>query len=88
MPPKRQPGSEVYVDSAYTDYTVDNDLEESSQIFLKVMRKNNSLRQDQPWNQYIKQSTRHDIETVFSGNYWCFSKIYSCLYLARVFTED
>jgi len=29
------------------------------------MRKKNSKRQDKPWVQYIKQSTRHYIETVF-----------------------
>lgn len=60
-------GSEVYGDSAYTDYTVEDNLEETSQISLKVMRKKNSKRQDLPWNQYIKQSTRHYIETVFSS---------------------
>lgn len=36
-------------------------------ISLKVMRKKNSKRQDHPWNQYIKQHTRHYIETVFSS---------------------
>jgi hypothetical protein len=41
-------GSQVYADSAYTDYTVEDDLKESSQISLKVMRKNNSKRQDSP----------------------------------------
>ncbi|MBN3946767.1 MAG: hypothetical protein HWQ38_09840 [Nostoc sp. NMS7] len=61
------PGSKVYADSAYTDYTVDYDLEQTSQISLKVMRKKNSKRQDLPWDQYIKQHTRHDIETVFSS---------------------
>jgi hypothetical protein len=66
LPLNLPPGSEVYCDSAYTDYTVEDDLEQSSQIFLKVMRKKNSKRQDEPWNQYIKQYTRHYIETVFS----------------------
>ena len=42
-------------------------MEESSQISLKVMRKENSKRQDEPWNQYVKQHTRHYIETVFSS---------------------
>ena len=59
--------SEIYTDSAYTDYTTEDDLEYTSQIHLKVMRKNNSKRQDEPWNKYIKQTTRHYIETVFSG---------------------
>jgi hypothetical protein len=57
----------VYSDSAYTDYTAEDDLEQSSQISLKVMRKKNSKRQDSPWIQYVKQYTRHYIETVFSG---------------------
>lgn len=79
LPLNLPPGSEVYADSAYTDYTVEDDLKESSQIFLKVMRKKNSLRQDQPWNQYIKQSTRHYIETVFSGITAVFPKfIHAC----------
>lgn len=60
-------GSELYGDSAYTDYTIEDDLEQTSQISLQVMRKKNSKRQDQPWNQYIKQHTRHYIETVFSS---------------------
>ncbi|MEH2000312.1 MAG: hypothetical protein V7L00_16455 [Nostoc sp.] len=67
LPLNLPPNSEVYADSAYTDYTVEDNLEESSQIFLKVMPKKNSRLNDQPWNQYIKQSTRHYIETVFSG---------------------
>ena len=67
LPLNLPPGSEVYADSAYTDYTVEDDLEQANQIFLKVMRKKNSKRQDEPWNQYIKQHTRHYIETVFSS---------------------
>jgi hypothetical protein len=67
LPLNLPPGSEVYSDSAYTDYTAEDDLYESSQIELKVMRKKNSKRQDEPWNQYIKQCTRHYIETVFSS---------------------
>ena len=67
LPFNLPPGSEVYSDSAYTDYTAEDDLEQSSQISLKVMRKKNSKRQDSPWIQYVKQYTRHYIETVFSG---------------------
>ena len=67
LPLNLPPGSEVYADSAYTDYVIEDDLQESSQISLKVMRKKNSKRQDLPWNQYIKQHTRHYIETVFSS---------------------
>jgi hypothetical protein len=60
-------GSEVYGDSAYTDYTNEDDLKDSSQIQLQVMRKKNSTRPDPPWTSYVKQHTRHYIETVFSG---------------------
>ncbi len=60
-------GSEVYGDAAYTDYTSEDNLKNSSQIELQVMRKRNSTRQDPPWTSYVKQCTRHYIETVFSG---------------------
>lgn len=88
LPLNLPPGSEVYADSAYTDYTVEDDLEESSQIFLKVIRKKTSRRHDQPWNQYIKQSTRHYIETVFSGITAVFPKFIHACTMHRVFTEN
>ncbi|BAY41683.1 transposase (plasmid) [Nostoc sp. NIES-2111] len=67
LPLNLMPGSQVYADSAYLDYTVEDDLIETSQISMQVIRKSNSKRQDARWNQYIKQSIRHYIETVFSG---------------------
>jgi hypothetical protein len=67
LPLNLPPGSEVYTDSGYTDYTAEDDLEIASEIDLKVLRKKNSKRQDEPWNHYIKQHTRHYIETVFSA---------------------
>ncbi len=60
-------GSEVYADSAYTDYLSEDDIFASSEISLQVMRKKNSTRPDPPWTTYVKQSTRHYIETVFSS---------------------
>ncbi len=59
-------GSEVYADKAFNDYEAEDDLEAGSAIALKVMRKKNSRRPDDPWVHYIKQCTRHFIETVFS----------------------
>jgi hypothetical protein len=67
LPLNLPPDSEIYADSAYTDYNCEDDLSDSSKITLKVMRKNNSKRPDQPCIQYIKQSIRHYIETVFSA---------------------
>jgi len=74
LPLNLPPGSEVYTDSAYTDYTAEDDLKDSSQISLKVMRKKNSKRQEPQWEQYIKQYTRHYIETVFSSITYVFPK--------------
>jgi hypothetical protein len=67
LPMNLPPNSEVYADAAYTDYTAEDDLTDSSQIILQVMRKKNSKRQDPPWMAYLKQSIRHYIETVFSA---------------------
>jgi hypothetical protein len=36
-------------------------------LHVHVMRKKNSKRPDKPYVQYIKQSIRHYIETVFSA---------------------
>lgn len=60
-------GSEVYGDSAYTDYLSEDDIFTCSKNSLQVMRKKNSTRPDAPWTSYVKQCTRHYIETVFSG---------------------
>jgi len=59
-------GTQVYGDSAYTDYDLEDNLKLTEDIALKVMRKANSQRQDPPWTQYYKQCIRHQIETVFS----------------------
>ena len=60
-------GSSVYGDAGYTDYQAEDDLKETDAISLQIARKRNSKRLDAPWVAYIKQSTRHYIETVFSG---------------------
>ncbi len=86
LPLNLPPGSEVYSDSAYTDYTAEDDLEQTSQIFLKVMRKKNSKRQDPPWNQYIKQHIRHYIETASAWYHSCFPEVDSCGHIRGVFT--
>lgn len=59
-------GAEVYADAAYTNYWAEDDLKQTDAIVLQVVRKRNSTRPDAPALAYIKQVTRHDIETVFS----------------------
>lgn len=59
-------GSELYVDKGYTDYVCEDNLEEADEITLQAIRKRNSKRPDSPCLAYIKQTTRHYIETVFS----------------------
>ena len=66
LPFNLPPGSEVYADKAFNHYDVEDCFEEFDQIQMKVIRKKNSCRSDAPWVQYIKQCTRHFIETVFS----------------------
>lgn len=59
-------GSEIYGDRAFNDYEVEDQLKKLDKISLEVIRKNRSKRKDEPWVNYVKQSTRHFIETVFS----------------------
>lgn len=66
--------SEVYGDTDYTDYQIADNLKLVQDIALKVMRQANSKRQDPPWTQYYKQSTRPRIQTVFSQITGCFPK--------------
>lgn len=66
LPLQLPPRSEVYADAAYTDYQAEEALDQNEDITLQVPRKRNSKRLDSPCLAYIKQSTRHFIETVFS----------------------
>jgi len=58
--------AEVYGDAAYTNYQAEDDLRDTDSIVLQIARKRNSTRPDSPTLAYIKQTTRHPIETVFS----------------------
>lgn len=66
LPLNLPPMSEVYADSAYTDYLAEDTLKLTDEVELKVLRKSNSHRADAPWIAFYKQATRHRIETVFS----------------------
>lgn len=66
LPLNLPPGSELYTDKGYTDYVCEDNLAEADEIALMSIRKHNSHRPDSPCLAYIKQTTRHYIETVFS----------------------
>lgn len=51
----------------YTAYQAEDDLQQTDGIALQVVRKHHSKRPDAPCLPDIKQTTRHFIETVFSG---------------------
>lgn len=58
--------SSIYSDSAYTDYTIEDDIKEADGIQLKVQRKSNATRKDEPWMRFLKEHMRKGIETTFS----------------------
>lgn len=58
--------SNIYADSAYTDYTIEDDMKEGDFINLLVQRKSNAKRKDEPWIRFLKEHMRKGIETTFS----------------------
>jgi Transposase DDE domain len=58
--------SNIYGDSAFTDYTIEDDMKEADLIQLLIQRKSNSKRKDEPWIRFIKEYMRKGIETTFS----------------------
>ncbi len=66
LPMTVAPESKIYGDSAYTDYTIEDDIREADLIELMIQRKSNSKRPDEPWVRFLKQHMRKGIETTFS----------------------
>lgn len=58
--------SEVFADSAYTNYEIEDQLMETSLIALKVHRRSNSKRKDSPSAAFIKEYMRKRVETTIS----------------------
>lgn len=58
--------STIYGDSAYTDYLFEEILKESNNIKFMIARKSNSKRKHEPWEEYIINSSRKGIESMFS----------------------
>lgn len=59
-------GSQLYADSGYTDYELEELYKECEKIELLVERKSNSKRKDSPALAFIKKTLRKRIETTFS----------------------
>jgi hypothetical protein len=59
-------GSQIFADSAYTNYLIEDDLLLFDKIRLSPLRKKNSTRWDEPHEKLYKSYIRKHIETVFS----------------------
>jgi hypothetical protein len=66
LPMTVAPESKIYGDSAYTDYTIEDDTREAELIELMIQRRSNSKRPDEPWIRFLKLQMRKGIETTFS----------------------
>lgn len=66
LPMTVAPESKIYGDSAYTDYTIEDNAREADLIELMIQRKSNSKRPDEPWIRFLKLQMRKGIETTFS----------------------
>jgi hypothetical protein len=67
-------GSILYGDSGYTDYQFEDDICNIEEIKLMIARKSNSKRKRQPWEEYLINTSRKGIETVFSQVTYMFPK--------------
>jgi hypothetical protein len=59
-------GSQLFLDSGYTDYTAEDAAAETDGVEFAPSRKKNSKRGDDCWRSYYKQLMRKRMETVFS----------------------
>jgi hypothetical protein len=66
LPLSVAPESNIYGDSAYTDYTIEEEAKQGDGINLLIQRKCNSKRKDEPWMRFLKEYSRKRIETTFS----------------------
>jgi hypothetical protein len=59
------PESNIYEDSAYPDYTIEEDTRLGDEINLMIQRKSNSKRKDELWIRILKEYSWKRIETSF-----------------------
>ncbi len=67
MPVDLPEHSQLYADSAYNCYELEDLFEECEQVQLQVCRKSNGKRKDEPYQAFLKNYYRKRIETTFSG---------------------
>ncbi len=58
--------SYLYADSGYTDYQQEDYYAQCEGIYLRVQRKKNSQRKDEPYMHFLKKAMRQKIEQSFS----------------------
>jgi Transposase DDE domain len=56
----------LYGDSGYTDYSEEDNYADIEHIYLKIVRKSNSLRQDSPAQAALKDVIRKQVENTFA----------------------
>lgn len=66
LPLELPEGSQLFIDSGYTDYGAEDAAAEMDGVEFAPSRKSNSKRADDVWRSYYKQLMRKRIETVFS----------------------
>ena len=66
MPLDLPPGSEVYLDSGFTDYWMEDELKEAENLNFWVARRKNSHRPHHPSVDFLIRHHRKPIETTFS----------------------
>jgi hypothetical protein len=67
MPVDLPQNSQLYGDSGYTCYQLEDLFYECEKIELRICRKSNSKRKDEPHQAFLKNYYRKQIETTFSG---------------------
>ena len=67
MPVELPEQSQLYADSGYTCYELEDLFAECEQVQLRVCRKANAKRKDEPYLAFLKNFYRKRIETTFSG---------------------
>lgn len=58
--------SRIYAATAYTDYTIEDDIKQIDQIEMMIQRRSHAKRKDEPWIRFLKEQMRKEIETSFS----------------------